>query len=112
MNDMSEENMSLGGLAAIINSRLAAEARISRAIGFGWACGGLAVMCILSAIGLSIAFYGYSQVISVEPAAQNTVKAVVSAVERTKIKTTITGTVSLAPGSELKLIPNQTVKLA
>lgn len=112
MSSSSDQNIDVGGLAAIINSRLAAESRVSRAIGFGWLCGGLSIMCMLSALGLALAFYGYSYMMSVKPAAEQTAKAVVRAIENAKLKTTINGTVSLAQNSELKLAPNQTLKLA
>jgi hypothetical protein len=38
----NDEKLDVGGLAAVINSRLAAEARIAKAIAFGWLCGGTA----------------------------------------------------------------------
>lgn len=108
----NNENIDVAGLAAIINSRLAAEARVARAIGFGWLCGGVAVMSMLSAFGAALALYGYSYMVSIKPAAEQTVAAVVSALERAKLQTTISGTVSLSQNSELKLAAGQTVKLA
>jgi hypothetical protein len=53
--------------AATISSRLAAEARIASAIAFGWRCGGYAVALNLTAIGILLAFYGYSFMISAKP---------------------------------------------
>lgn len=112
MTDRIDENIDVRGLAAIINSRLAAEARVSRAIGFGWLCGGIALMCTLSACGVALAFFGYSYMVSIKPAAEQTTAAVVGAIERAKLKTTITGTVSLPQNAEIKLAPNQSIKLA
>ena len=43
MSAEEDSNVSVEGLAAVINSRLVAEARIARAIAFGWLCGGAAV---------------------------------------------------------------------
>jgi len=112
MSGGAEPNLDLGGLAAMINVRLSHEARIARAVGFGWLCAGAAVGCTLASIGIALAFYGFSSVISIKPAAEQTAKAFVDAVEKAKIKTTVTGTMSLAPNSELKLAPGQTVTLA
>src|SRR5262249_3968088 len=106
----SDQKIDVGGLAAIINSRLATDARVSRAIGFGWVCGGLAIACVLTGLGIAVAVLGYSHMTSVRPAAEQTAKAVTDAIKQAKLKTEIKGTVSLAAGSEVKLAPNQTVK--
>jgi hypothetical protein len=98
--------------AAVINSRLGAEARIARAIGFGWLCGGWAIASCLVGLGLAAAFYGYSFMISVAPAGERTANALRDAFARAELKTNVTGSVSLAPGTELTLAPDQTVKLA
>lgn len=108
----TDQNIDVSGLAAIINSRLATNARVSRAIGFGWICGGLAIASVLASLGIAIAFLGYSHMISVRPAAEQTAKAVADAIKQARLKTEIKGTVSLAAGSELRLAPNQTVKIA
>lgn len=112
MNSSSDQNIDIGGLAAIINSRLAADARVSSAIGFGWLCGGAAIACVLSSFGVALAFYGYSYIISIRPAAEQTANAIVRAIEHAKLKAAITGTVALAQHSEVKLAPSQTIKLA
>ncbi len=70
------------------------------------------VACCLTSLGLALALYGYSYVISVKPAAELTAKALVDALEKAAIKTTVSGTMSLAPNSELRLASGQTVKLA
>jgi hypothetical protein len=106
-----DEKIDVGGLAAVINSRLAAEARIARAIGFAWLCGGLAVTACLTGLGFASAFYGYSYMMSIRPAAERTAKALAQAFEHAELKTSVSGTMSLSPKSELKLAPGQTVKL-
>jgi hypothetical protein len=111
MSRGTDENLDLAGLTAIINSRLASEARVAKAIGFGWLCGGLAIASCLSAIGLAFALYGYSYTISVEPVAEQTARAVVEALERAELNTTVSGTMSIAANTELTLAPNQTIKL-
>jgi len=108
----TDERVDVAGLAAVINSRLAAEARVAKAISFGWLCGGAAIACCLSSLGLALALYGYSYVISVKPAAELTAKALVEALERAELKTTVSGTMSLSPNSELRLAGGQAVKLA
>src|SRR5438445_106435 len=102
------ENLDLGGFAAVINSRLNAEARIAKAISFAWFGGGAAIACCLAAAGSFVAFYGYSYMISVRPAAEQTARAFVEALERSQLKTTVSGTMALAPNSELKLASGQT----
>jgi hypothetical protein len=108
----TDEKLDVGGLAAVINSRLAAEGRVARAIGFGWLCGGLAIACCLSSLGLASALYGYSHMISVKPAAERTARALADAIERAELKTTVSGIMSLSPNSEVRLAAGQTVKLA
>jgi hypothetical protein len=98
--------------AAVINSRLAAEARISRAVAFGWVCGGWAIASCLIGTGVAAALYGYSFMISVKPASEQIASALRDAFARAELKTSVTGKLSLTPGSELTLVPNQTVKLA
>jgi hypothetical protein len=107
----SAENVDVAGLAAVINSRLAAEARVARAIAFGWLCGGTAIALCLAGLGVAATLYGYSFMLSVEPAAEQTAKAVVDAFERTQLKTTISGVMSLSPSAELRLAKDQTIKL-
>jgi hypothetical protein len=98
--------------AAVVNSRLDAEARICKAVAFGWTCGGWAIASCLIGIGVAAALYGYSFVISIQPASEQIANALRDALARAELKTDVTGKLSLAPGSELTLAPNQTVKLA
>jgi hypothetical protein len=49
--------------------------------------------------------------LSVKPAAEQTAKALVNSLEHAELKTTVSGTMSLSPDSELKLAGGQTVKL-
>jgi hypothetical protein len=107
-----DEAFDLRGLTAVISRRLAADAQISRAIGFAWLCGGAGIAMCLMALGVALALWGYSYMISVGPAAEQTARAMVDALERAELKTTVTGTMSLASNSELKLAHGQTVKLA
>lgn len=109
---MPDDNkVDVGGFAAVINSRLGAEARVAKAISFGWFGGGLAIAACLSAMGIAVAFFGYSYMLSVKPAAEEVAKALVDAIQRSELKTSVTGTVALAPDSEIALAPGQVVKL-
>jgi hypothetical protein len=105
------EHDGLGGFAAVINSRLAAEARVARAVGFTWLCGGWAIACCLIGCGLALALYGYSYMISVVPAAELTAKALSDAFKRAELKTIVSGSMSLSPESELTIASGQTVRL-
>lgn len=49
--------------------------------------------------------------LSVKPAAEEVAKALVDAIQRSELKTTVTGTMSLAPDSEIVLAPGQIVRL-
>src|SRR5258708_743951 len=105
------DNNEVGGLAAVINSRLAAESRVVRAKSFGWLCAGAAIGSSLAGLGCALAFFGYSHVGSVKPAAELTARALVTALQRTKLKTAVSGSMSLSPDSELKLAAGQPVLL-
>ena len=109
MTTRFDEQVDVSSLAAMINSRLAAEARIARAAAFVWVCAGAAL--VLAGLGSTFAFLGYSRIISVSPAAELVGHALVNALEHSKLTTTVTGTMSLAPGVELKLASNQRVSL-
>src|SRR5262245_51955353 len=106
----TDENINAGGLAAVINSRLAAEARVAKAIAFGWLCGGTSIALCLTGLGVAAAFYGYSFMLSVKPAAEQTAKALVEAFERAELKTKVSGVMSLSP-TELRLAGGRTIKL-
>ena len=84
---------------------------MAKAIAFGWLCGGAAIALLLSGLGVAAAFYGYSYMLSVQPAAEQTAKALVTAFGRTELKTIVSGTMALSPDSELKLANGQTIKL-
>jgi hypothetical protein len=86
-----------------------AECRVARAKAFGWLCGGAAIALCLTGLGCAFAFLGYSYMVSVKPAAELIAKALVNALERTKLKTVVSGNMSLAPNSEIKLAARQTV---
>jgi hypothetical protein len=111
MGSETHEKVDVGGFAAVINSRLSAEARMAKAIAFGWFAGGVAIASCFTGLGIAAAFYGYSYVVSVKPAAEQTAKALVDALERAQLKTMVTGTMSLAPNSEVKLAAGQTVRV-
>jgi hypothetical protein len=101
----------IGGFAAIINSRLAAESRVASAIAFGWLCGGSAIALLLTAIGVASAFWGYSHLISVKGAADETARALVKALESAELKANVMGTMALAPNAEVRLSAGQTIKI-
>jgi hypothetical protein len=107
----SAQYADLEGLTATLNSRLGSQARLSTATAFAWLCGGAAIAIVLFGGGLAVAFVGYSHMISVEPAVENTAKAFAHALEHAPLRTIISGDVSLAPGSEIRLADGQTVKL-
>jgi hypothetical protein len=107
-----EDNSDVESLAAVINSRLAAESRIAKAVAFGWLCGGCAIACCLFGLGAMLAFYGYSSMLSVSPAAEQLADALKQAFAHAIIHTEVEGEVSLASDAALSLAPNQTVKLA
>src|SRR5215204_6965359 len=97
----TDSNMT--GIAAAINSRISSEGRVLRATAFCWSCGGAAIALMLTAGGVAIAFAGYSQLISVKPAADAVAKALVASLENTELKTNVTGTMALASNTEIKL---------
>jgi len=105
----NDQNNTVGGLAAAINSRLASESRIARAKSFVWLCAGAAIGSCLGGVGCVLAFLGYSHVASVRPAAELIAKALVSALQQTKMKTIVSGRMSLSPDSEIKLAAGQSV---
>jgi hypothetical protein len=102
----------VSGLAAMINSRLAADARISRAAAFLWFCARTAIALTLAGFGAALALLGYSRTITVAPAAELVAHTLVDALEHTKLTTAVTGNVSLAKGSELNLASNENLSLS
>jgi len=110
--NIADEKIDLGGFAAIINSRLAADARIAKAMAFGWMGAGVAIAACLTGLGFASAFYGYSYMLSIRPAAEETAKALVQALERSELKARVSGTMSFDPNAELKLAPGQTIQVA
>lgn len=111
MTQITPEKIDVGGLAAVVNSQLGTESRIAIARGLFWCCAGVASAFLLSGAGLALAFYGYSYAFSAVPATQQTAKAFVEAIERTDIKTSVSGTMTIAPTSMLRLSPGQTIKI-
>jgi hypothetical protein len=107
-----EQPMDLAGLAAVVNSRLAADARVARALSFAWFFAGAGVATLLGGLGLAAALLGYSHLISIESAAGQSAKALAAALQNAQVKTSVSGTMALAPATELKLASRQTVKLA
>ena len=59
MTTRFDEQVDVSSLAAMINSRLAAEARIARAAAFVWVCAGVAIALVLAGVGATLAFLGY-----------------------------------------------------
>jgi hypothetical protein len=106
----SNEN-EIRGLAAVINSRLVAESRFARAISFSWLCAGAAIGIIFAGLGCAVAFFGYSHMTTIKPEAELIARALVEALKLTELKTVVSGSMSLAPNSELKLAAGQTVHL-
>jgi hypothetical protein len=71
---------------------------------------GAGIALCLTGLGVAAALYGYSFMLSVRPAAEQTAKALVDAFGRTQLKTTVSGVMSLSP-TELRLAKGQTAKL-
>jgi hypothetical protein len=107
-----DDRDNLGAFAAIINSRLAAESRIANAISFTWLCGGWAISCCLIGLGIALALWGYGTMVSVVPAAELTAKALGDAFRRAELKTIVSGTMGLAPDTELTIAKGQSVRLS
>jgi hypothetical protein len=59
MTTRFDEQADVSSLAAMINARLAAEARIARAAAFVWVCAGVAIALVLAGVGATLAFLGY-----------------------------------------------------
>lgn len=112
MNSHNSSETDLSSFASMLNSRLAMNARVERAMAFVWICGGLAVCLCLVGAGAAFALYGYSRVVSVSAIQHELAKALVGAFERAKMSASVSGTMSLAANSELRLSSGQRVKLA
>jgi hypothetical protein len=112
MTDESDEIGDVERFAAVVNSRLGAESRVARAQAFAWLCGGAAISVCLAGFGCALAFFGYSHMLSVKPAAELTARALSDALQRTKLKTVVSGKMSLSSDSELTLAAGQTVRLS
>jgi hypothetical protein len=111
MSRENEDSIGIGGLAAVINSRLAADSRVAKAVAFSWLCGGVAVAACMLGIGFAFAFAGYSYTLSVKPAAELTAHALVKALERADLKVIVAGKMALSSTTELRLAAGQTVRL-
>jgi hypothetical protein len=111
MMSSTNEQFEIDAFAASIKSRLRAEARTAKAMAFVWICGGLAAAFVLCGLGFGAATLGVSRLLSATPAAEETAKLVVEAFKRAETKTIVSGTMVLAPNSELRLAANQTIKL-
>jgi hypothetical protein len=107
----SDEPVDVGTFAATINARLRADSRICGAVAFAWSAGGMAIGSCLIGLGVAFACYGYSYMISVRPAAEQTAKALVDALEHSNFKTTVSGLMSIDPDTQLRLAPGQAIRL-
>ncbi|MDN3276892.1 hypothetical protein QWJ07_21695 [Frankia sp. RB7] len=107
----TEDYSDVAGFAQVINSRLASEARVAKAIGFGWLCAGGATALCLFGGGVAAAFYGYSTTQSVSASAEQVAKAISEAFSRATIHTAVDGELTLSPDAALTLSLGQTVKL-
>ena len=111
MTSKTDIDAGVGGFAAVLNSRLAAQARVRKAIAAAWTAGGVAVAASLTGLGLAFALYGYSYLISIEPAGKEIVKALVIALENSKYKAVVSDDMNLAPNTEIRIAPAQKVGL-
>lgn len=108
---VQDGNDNLAAFAALVNSRVGAEARVQKAKAFGWLCAGLAIGATLASFGILFAMFGYSYLISIQPSAEIAAMALSDALNKASIKTTVTGVMELA-SSEITLSSGQTVRLA
>jgi hypothetical protein len=104
--------LDINQFAATINSRIGADARIASAIAFGWRCGGYAVASCLTAMGVVLALYGYSFMISAKSSADLTARVIADAFRRAELHTSVKGVLELKPNSEISLAPGQTIQLS
>jgi hypothetical protein len=111
MSSDTQEHATLSGFVATLNSRLGSQARVSKAIAFAWLCGGGAIAAVLVGSGVALALAGYSHMISVRSAAEETAKALVDALQHAELKAQVSGTMSLTPDSQLRLARGQIVRL-
>jgi hypothetical protein len=102
----------LRGLAAVINSRLAAEARVARAMSFAWICAGAMLSIALTGLGFASAFLGYSHLNNLAEAADLISGSMAVALQKTELKSIVSGKMALDPNSEVKLAPNQIIHLS
>src|SRR5215470_2502701 len=105
----SGEGNGVQRLATALHSRLAGESRVARAQGFAWLCAGAGISLCLGGFGCALAFIGYSHMLAVRPAAEMTARALADAVQRARLKTIVSGRMSLSPESQLTLAAGQTV---
>jgi hypothetical protein len=123
-------------LAAAVNSKIKADARIINAKSAIWLLGGIGVMCALIGVGIGAAFFGYSYAHDPRTSVAKMADAIAQALDKTTLKTTgevalkdatvkldATGTtVKLdatgttlkldASGTTVKLDPNATVEIS
>jgi hypothetical protein len=102
----------LRGFAAAINSRLAAEAVVARAMSFAWICAGAMISIALTGLGVAAAFVGYSHLNSLTDAADLISHSIADALQNAELKSVVTGKMALDPNSEIKLASNQIVGLS
>jgi hypothetical protein len=101
----------LAGFTAVLNSRLEAEARIRRATAVAWTAGGFALAVSLIGLGFGSGFYGYSYLISVEPGGEEISKALAAAIEKSEFKAVVSGNMTIAPNTEIRIASGQKVSL-
>ena len=111
MSSAEQDNISVEGLAAVINARLVAQGRIARAVAFSWLCGGAAIAAGMFGLGFVFAFLGYSHMLSAKPAAEQTAQALAKALNGAELKAVVSGSMALSPNSEVNLVAGQTVAL-
>jgi hypothetical protein len=101
----------LRGFAAAINSRLAAEAGVARAMSFAWMCAGAMISIALTGLGVAAAFVGYSHLNSLTDAADLISRSVADALQKAELKSVVTGKMALDSTSGVKLAPDQRYRL-
>jgi hypothetical protein len=112
MTDGSSAVTESRGFAAIINSRILAEARVARAISFAWICAGTAIAVVLTGLGCAASFVGYSHLSNLSSAADMISRSLADSIKRMELKSVVSGKMILSPNSEVKLAPGQVIRLA
>src|SRR5689334_11481370 len=94
-------------LAAAVNSRINADARIVSAKAAMWRLAGVGILAALAGVGAGAALYGYASIHDASNTAERLAGAISTAIE----KAHLTGEVRMAPEQSVSLDPKAEVGL-